>query len=119
VQFLVNYTAPYGTSVNLPAAQQAIWAYLNSVAFPNVYQDSVIGQIMLANGASGVVSVTKQGFFYPSMASVYQNQAGVQTQIPRVFTTTFLPPPNQNGYGPRNVTLICDQATIAFTATIL
>ena len=116
--FVVNYRAPQGTVVNIAAAQSAIFAYVNSIAYPEAYEESQIGAIMMANGASGVSSVTKRALIYPSLAGVYINKEGVQTSILPVVANDLSIPSTDLGFGARNVTYILPLAAITFNGTV-
>lgn len=114
--FTVHYRSITGTRANLPAAQQEIFAYLNGLIYPQRYEESKIGEIMLRYGASGVAAVTKQGTFYPSLAKTYISKAGVRSNITRFVTGTLVPPTNDLGFGPRNVGYLVALETIKFNS---
>lgn len=116
--FVVNYRVKQGSVVNQTAAATSIFNYVNSIAYPDAYEESQIGMIMMQNGASGVSSVTKLGMIYPSLASVYVTKAGQQEAIPPVITTDLTIPANNLGFGNRNVTYILPMAVITFNATV-
>jgi len=117
-QFVVNYRYKRGTTVDAATAQKAIFNYVNSLAYPNAYEESQIGMIMLNNGATGVSSVTKTGMVYPSLAQIYVDQNQNQTAIPPVITTDLSIPSTDFGFGPRNVSYILPMAVIQFNATV-
>ncbi len=115
--FTVNYRVPFGTTVDLDTAKLQIFQYVNSIIFPNVFEESVIGSIMLGVGASGVQSIVKTGTFYPSLASIYVQKDGTQITIPRETNSTLIPGTNDFGVGARNINYILDLDTINFTGT--
>lgn len=117
-QFVVNYRITMGGTFNAATAQQQIFNYLNSLAYPDIYEESVIGGIVTANGAASLLSVTKHGVFYPSLGGNYVNKAGAKSAIPRFPTTSLLPPANTFGFGPRNIGYFVNLQTILFTATV-
>ena len=116
-QFTINYRTRYGQVVDVSAATEAIVSYLNSLGYPNQYEDSVVAAIMTNYGASGIQSITKKGYFYPSLAAAYVEDDGTEVTIPRVETTTLLPGTNDLGFGPRNVGYLVDRDTLVFNGT--
>lgn len=117
-EFVVNYRVPFGTTVDLDTAKQQIFQYVNSIVFPNVFEDSVIGSIMLSVGASGVQSIIKKGTFYPSLASIFIQKDGTEIVIPRETNSTLTPSTNNFGVGARNINYILDLDTITFNGTV-
>jgi hypothetical protein len=113
----VNYRAPFGTTVNTANAQTSIINYVNSIAYPDIYEDSAISQIMIANGATGVTSIQKSGIVYPSLASTFVQNDGTQVSVPRLVTNDLSIPANSWGIGPRNVTYILPYTNITFNVT--
>lgn len=116
--FVVNYQIPFGGTFNATTAQQQIFNYVNGLAYPASYVESEIGSIVTANGASGLLSVTKRGTFYPSLGNTYIDKSGNKTVIPRYLTTTLVPPTNSSGFGPRNTAFILNLSTILFNASV-
>ena len=115
--FIVNYRAPFGATVNTVAAQQAIFNYVNSITYPDVYEDSTISQIMLSYGATGVLGVTKVGTAYPSLGSYFVSAAdGTQVAVPRLLTTDLNIQANTWGVGARNINYILPSNNITFNA---
>ena len=112
--FTINYRAAVGASVDLATAQQQIFDYLHGIIYPDVYEISRIGQIMLSAGASGMQSVVQRGVFYPSLASQFIHADGDIDLLPQAVTATLLPDPNDLGYGPRNIAYLIDVNTIKF-----
>lgn len=116
--FIVNYQIPFGGTFDSTTAQQQIFNYVNGLAYPNSYVESEIGSIVTANGASGLLSVSKHGTFYPSLGNIYIDKNGNKTVIPRFVTTTLIPPANSSGFGPRNASFILNLSTIVFNAAV-
>ncbi len=117
-QFVVNYRTRPGTVFDAATARQQIFDYLSTLVYPEVYEESSIGAIVMQNGAASLRSVTKHGRFYPSLAGQYINKAGQVSAIRPVDTATLLPPANDQGFGPRNMAYLVDQKTIAFNAFV-
>lgn len=117
-QFTVNYRVPSGTTVDVDTARSRIFSYVNNIIYPDVFEESVISGIMLDAGASGVQSLVKSGTFYPSLASVFVDQDGVETIIPREVSSTLVPSINDFGVGSKNINFILDQSTILFNASV-
>ncbi len=116
-QFVVNYRVPFGTRVDQDAARNAISNYVNSIMFPDVYEEAVVG--MIINSLGGVLqNVTKTGRFYPSLATAYVDRDGAETPIPRPTSTTLAPPLNDLGFGARNISFLLDPENIIFNATV-
>ncbi len=116
--FIVNYRIPYGAQIDQDSVRQAISDYVNGIIYPDVYEESKIGTILNIFGGGSLMSISKRGTFYASIASVYVDRNGVQTPIARIPTTTLMPPVNTAGIGPRNVTYLLDPTAITFNATI-
>jgi hypothetical protein len=114
--FAVQYRVNSGSNVDLVTARQEIFDYVNGLIFPNLYEESRVGEIMLRNGAAGLIGVTKRGLFYPSLAKIYVDKAGVQQTISRLSTGTLTPPVNSFGVGSRNVAYLLSLDTITFNA---
>lgn len=117
-QFTVNYRIGFGQTFDADTAASKIYAYLNSIGTPDVYEESRIGQIVMTAGASGLISVSKAGVFHPSLANKYVDQHGVISNIPKFATSTLVPPANNVGLSSNSVTYIISQNTIAFNATV-
>lgn len=118
-QFDVNYRVGFGNTVNTVQAQQDIFDYFNTLFYPDTYEESRIGQILMNNGATGLVSVSKKGIFFPSLASQFVDQTGTVTPIPRYPTLTLVPPTNDFGLSSRNVAYIISLNTINFNGTVV
>lgn len=118
-QFLVRYRVRFGDVVDLESARSEIFAYLNALVWPQVYDESKIGEIMSRHGSAGLAGVQKSGIFYPSLANIYVDNDGVETAIDRYPTTTLLPPQNDAGFGPRNVSYLVALETIQFNGTVI
>ncbi len=116
--FTVNYRIRFGKTLDAEAVKTEIFNYLNSIAYPDTYEDSRIGKILLDAGASGVQSVLKRGIFYPSLGFVYVDKEGVESLIEHPVTTTLLPTANDQGYGYRNLTYVVDKSTITLNAFV-
>lgn len=116
-QFIVNYRVPAGTAVDLDTAKSQIFQYVNNIIYPEAFEESVIGNIMMAAGASGITSLVKSGTFYPSLASIFVAKDGTETTIPREISTSLVPSVNDFGVGTKNVAYILDLNTITFNAT--
>lgn len=116
-QFIVNYRVPAGGVVDLDTAKSQIFQYVNGIIYPNAFEESVIGNIMIANGASGVTSLVKRGTFYPSLASKFVDKDGVETTIPREVSTSLVPSVNDFGVGTKNIAYLLDLNTITFNGT--
>ena len=118
-QFIVNFRAKFGISVDTASAQQAIFQYVNSIIYPDVYDESRISDIMRNYGASGVSSINKIGVIYPSLANVFVDQEGNQMTVPRYVTKTLEAPRNDAGIGARNISFILPLETIHFHGSII
>jgi len=118
-KFVVNYRIGFGNTFDAAKAQAGIFNYINSIVPPNVYEESQIGQIMIAAGASGLISISINGVFYPSMADRFVDDVGAVTPIVKFPTTDLLVPANDVGMSSNNVTYIIGQSTIQFNATII
>ena len=116
-QFIINCRVPSGTTLDFETAQSDIFQYVNGITYPAVFEESVIGTIMIAAGASGITSLVKSGTFYPSLASVFVAKDGTETIIPREVSTSLVPSVNDFGVGAKNVSYILDLGTITFNAT--
>lgn len=116
-QFVVNYRTRYGQVLDAASATTAIVSYLNSLGYPNQYEDSAVSAILARYGASGIQSIIKKGYFYPSLAATFIDQDGVETSIPRIETTTLLPSLNDYGYGQRNIGYFIERDTLVFNGT--
>ncbi len=116
--FVINYRIPYGAQVNQEAIRQAVSNYVNSILYPDVYEESQISTIMSIFGGGSLMSISKRGVFYPSIGGVYVDRNGNQTPVPRIDTSTLMPPVNSAGIGARNVTYLLDPTNITFNATI-
>lgn len=115
--FTVNYRVPFGSRVDQAAARQSIANYINDIMFPDVYEEGVVGTILSTLG--GVLQGTvKRATFYPSLAGVYRDANGVETNIPKVLSTTLVPPINDKGYGTRNIVYLLDPDNITFNVTV-
>lgn len=117
-QFVVNYRIGFGDTFDSTTAQQNIFDYLANLSSPDVYDDSAIGQIIINAGAKSLISVSKHGIFFPSLASTYVDKNGNATATDRFFTATLLPPTNQDGLSGRTLTYVTSQNTIQFNATV-
>lgn len=117
--FVVNYRIPYGATVNEESARAGISDYINSIVYPQAYEESTIGYIMTVAGGASLMRINKRGTFYPSLASIFVDKSGNQSPIPQLITTDLVPPVNDSGVGPRNVTFFLDPNTIVFNATIV
>jgi hypothetical protein len=115
--FTVNYRFPLGSKVDLSSARREIFQYVNSLVFPNRYEESEVSRIMIKNGASGMSGVTKRGIFYPSLGNTFVAQDGTESLVPRFLTDTLTPPVNDYGFGERNMAFILDAETIQFNGT--
>lgn len=116
-QFTINYRTRYGQRLDVPSATAAIVEYLNSLGYPNQYEDSQISAILSQYGAAGIQSIIKKGYFYPSLAAAYVDDDGVETSVPRIETTTLLPTLNDYGFGSRNIGYFVDRDTLVFNGT--
>lgn len=116
--FTVNYRARFGDVVDRASAQQDIFDYLNTIVYPDVYEESRIGEILLRYGATGIQSVNKQATIYPSLASYYVSKDNTVTNITPVATTTLLAPASDQGFGPRNMAYLINQTDIQFNASV-
>ena len=116
-QFTINYRTRYGQRLDVQSATTAIVNYLNSLGYPNQYEDSRISAILSQYGASGIQSIVKKGYFYPSLAAAYVDEDGNETSIPRIETTTLLPTLNDYGFGQRNIGYLIDRDTLVFNGT--
>jgi len=116
-QFTINYRTRYGQILDVASATAAIVDYLNSLGYPNQYEDSAVSGILARFGAAGIQSITKKGYFYPSLAATYVNPDGSETSIPRIETTTLLPALNDYGYGQRNIGYFIERDTLVFNGT--
>jgi hypothetical protein len=115
--YVVSYRVPFGGRVDQSMARQFIANYINSIIFPNTYEEATIGNLIASLG--GVLqSISKRGTFYPSLAGVYRDANGVETTIPRMPTTTLLPPLNDKGFGRRNICYLLDSDNITFNVTV-
>ena len=112
--FVVHYRITYGTRVDQSSARQAIANYVNQLIYPDVYEESRIGSIIQMYGARSLSHVDKHGQFYPSLAGTYVDFNQIETTVPRFTTTTLVPPVNDAGFGPRNVTYILNPQDITF-----
>ena len=74
---------------------------------------------MIGAGATGLISVSKTGIFYPSLANYYVNQQDIVTNIPKLATNTLIPPINNLGISTNTVTYILSQNIISFNATVI
>jgi hypothetical protein len=118
-KFTVNYRTRFGSDVDRAAAQQEIFEYLNGLVYPDIYEESKIGEIMLRHGAAGMQSITQRGVFYPSLANVFVKKDQTESEIKRFETRNLLPPINDFGFGPRNIAYVVDQATITFNSIVI
>lgn len=115
--FTVNYRVRYGQRLDVDAATDEIVTYLNSLGYPNQYEDSAISNIIAKHGASGLQSIAKKGYFYPSLATVFVDKNGNEVSVPRVETNTLIPALNDYGFGQRNIGYLIDRDTITFNGT--
>jgi hypothetical protein len=118
-KMVVNYRIGYGNTLDVATAQANIFNYINSIVPPNLYEESVIGQIMLSAGALGLTSVSINGIYYPSLASNFVDKSGNISAVAKFPTTTLQVPANDLGVSANNVTYIINQATIQFNATVV
>jgi hypothetical protein len=117
--FTVNYQIRAGSTLDQAAAQADIFDYVNGLAYPGVYEESEIGRILIRHGADHLLGVNKKGLFYPSLANVFVGADGVETAIPRLATTTLLPPVSDAGVGARNITYLLEAGTVQFHGQVV
>lgn len=116
-QFTINYRVRYGQRLDVAAATDEIVAYLSSLGYPNQYEDSAISTIISKYGATGLQSVSKKAYFYPSLATIFVDKDGNEVSVPRVETNTLIPALNDYGFGPRNIGYLIDRDTLTFNGT--
>lgn len=114
--FQVNYRPSQGVVFDVEGARNAVFQYISRIASPRVFEQSVIGVIVMRYGASGMVSIQAQGRFFPTMADTFVDKQGVETAVAHPITTTLIPESNSLGYGRRNVGYLVSQDAIKFVS---
>lgn len=117
--FVINYRLNFGATVDTDSARSEIFSYLNSIVYPDAYEESRIGEIIMRYGAAGLQSVTKRAIFYPSLGSKFIKADGTSLDVPRYASTTLAPAVNDFGFGLRNISYLIDVDTITFNATVI
>lgn len=113
-KFVVNYRSRVGGTVNFDQARQQIFDYVNTRAYPDGFEISSVGAIMLQNGASGMPSLQTEGRIYPTLAHRFVDQLGAVSEINHPQVTDLRPPTNSQGYGRRNLAYLLDLSVIEF-----
>ncbi|NDB65854.1 MAG: hypothetical protein EB168_09330 [Euryarchaeota archaeon] len=111
----IRYRRKAGQFLDEAKAREDIVRYVNSLTYPEVYEEHVIAEIVLYRGAHGVQKVLQDGVIYPSLAHVYHTRDGEVT-VEQVNTDTLLPDSSVAGLGPRNINYILDSSRIKFDA---
>ena len=70
----VNYRRAQGTFVDRQLAKDEIFNYVNSVGYPDLYEESAIIDIMLFAGAVGVSSLEENCEYFPTVADIFYNR---------------------------------------------
>lgn len=70
-RFTIKYTRKPGTTVNLTNAKEEIYNYLRGLGYPNVYSDSMIGDIMFYNGVEDQIQIECIGVLRWSVADLF------------------------------------------------
>lgn len=113
-KLVLVYKSYPGGSFSQTQARLEVADYINGLSYPDRYDNTALGSIVVRNGASGLVSVQVSGRFYPSMAHTFVDKLGQETQVYHPVTDTLLPPPNAQNFGSRNISYLVDMGTIEF-----
>lgn len=112
----ITYRAKPGVTLDQAGAREAIADYFNRLTFPDKYDSTQIGLQLLRHGADSLSGMQVLGRFYPSLAHVFVDQSGIETDIDHPLTTDLLPPPNDLNYGRRNIAYLIEAETIQFVS---
>jgi hypothetical protein len=103
----VHYRIQEGRSLDKDKAAAEVLGYVNSLAYPDVYDPYTLAEIVMYYGASGVDKVYQGGIFYQSVATKYGADL-VQHNV----TTDLVAPIGVPQVGPRNIGYILDKANL-------
>lgn len=113
----VDYKKKTGQNVDLLRAKEEIVNYVNSLTYPNEYEEFTVAEVLLYYGAEGVQRVRQRGQFFTSLANKYVlGSDETVIDVESYFTESLLPPDNVPGMGPRNVNYILDSSNVTFNA---
>ena len=121
----ITYRSKVGKNVDTTNAVSEIVKYVNSLSYPNLYEEHAIAEIVLYYGADGVRKVEQQGQFFRTQANKYLVQCGNDNDLDDDYgdcyedvlnptTTTLLPSDNLVGLGDRNIHYILKSEDVTF-----
>lgn len=120
--FKVYYRAKHGTYVDIETAKNEIYEYLNSLAYPELYEESAIADILYYAGATGLRRVVHSAKVYPSPAEYFSEDGKNDTYNSYLDSSpqdivdltqdlelvTF-----NSGINRRNVNYLCERSAIS------
>jgi hypothetical protein len=112
----VTYRRRSGSIINTEQALSDIVRYINGLAYPYVYEEHKIAEILMYYGAEGVKSVTQSGQIFSTLADTYILDDGSTQTLNHPMTTTLLAPNNIDGLGSRNLHYILSSDRVKFNA---
>ena len=120
----VTYRSKIGKTVDVTNATAEIVKYVNSLSYPNLYEEHAVAEIVLYYGADGVRKVEQQGQFFRTQANKYLVTCGSNDNdsdgedcyedVLNPTTTTLLPSDNMVGLGERNIHYLLKSENVTF-----
>jgi hypothetical protein len=120
----ITYRSKIGKTVDTTNATAEIIKYVNSLSYPNLYEEHAVAEIVLYYGADGIRKVEQQGQFFRTQANKYlvtcasnDNDSDGENCYEDVLnptTTTLLPSDNMVGLGERNIHYLLKSEDITF-----
>lgn len=116
----ITYRSKIGKTVDTTNAVAEIVKYVNSLSYPNLYEEHAVAEIVLYYGADGVRKVEQQGQFFRTQANKYLvdcengEDADCYEDVFNPTTTSLLPSDNMVGLGERNIHYLLKSENITF-----
>jgi hypothetical protein len=122
-EIFIEYRKKEGQNVDLEKAREEIVTYVNNLAYPHVYEEYTVAEILLFYGAHGVKRITQKGKFCRSLADIYRVETSKdvfeEMDVDNPYSDTLQPPSLSDGIGDRNVNFILDSSRIKFNGLII
>jgi hypothetical protein len=121
--FTLSYRRTQGTTVNKEQILDELVEYMNSLTYPNKYEEAVVSDIILFGGAAGVTGISFSGKVYHTLAEKWSPDGSevssnyIQTAPDELlkFNDKYERPDICNIIGLRNVHYILDRENIVLS----
>lgn len=120
----VKYRRKVGKRVDKTLATEEIFKYINSLGYPELYEESAITDIMLYAGAIGVKDIEVTAEIYSTLADQYELENGATVSVNSKSTNDLRDDDLDNGSifsytGNRNIGFILPMSNIVLEEVVL